>query len=144
MFAPLAAACGFDGTGGDTARERFALFALLPGGKEVDKGWLNFHLLLWKYTIYQLVIVETEDAKFQPHEIWQAAWSRFKRKAAAKLEAVRTDLLRADSRGIDPPDVRSKGRCMEPIARLNMSGELVWDAELVKIIEKAASNPRKK
>ena len=87
-------------------RKRFALFALTPNGKALDAGWINLHLLLWKHIIYALTVVSTEDAKFEQHSIWQAAWTRFERKAHAKQENVRTLLLRAESRGSKPPDVK--------------------------------------
>ena len=140
VFAPLAAECGFTARSDRTASERFVLFGLLPEEK-IDEGWQNFHLLLWKYTIYQLVLVETEKAKFKAHEIWDAAWRRFERKALAKAESVRTETLRADSRGNEIPDVSTKGRCMEPIATLDKGGRLLWDGEIVKRIKKYATKP---
>ena len=102
---------------------------------------MNFHLLLWRYTIYQLVLVETEDVKFQPHAIWSAAWTRFERKALAKRESTRTEILRAESRGWDTPDVSRKGQCMEPIARINKTGDLVWDNDIVSRIKMAGTKP---
>ena len=73
---------------------------------------------IWKYLLYTLTAMETEDAKYQPHEVWQAAWVAFERRALAKQENVRTDILRAESRGEEPPDVTTKGKCLAPLASL--------------------------
>ena len=32
-----------------TDKQRHALFAIKPGGGFEDEGWVNLHLLLWKY-----------------------------------------------------------------------------------------------
>ena len=119
-----------------TDMERFALFALKPDGKPMEEGWLNFHLFLWKYIIYYLTIAETEDEKFQTHAIWQAAKHRFEQKVAAKKETLRTDLLRAESRGIEPPNLERKGRCMQPLAKVNEDGTLVWDQHIITNIDR--------
>ena len=55
-------------------------------------------LLLWKHLVQALTKVETEDAKFSEHEVWQAAWHRLERKALAKQESTKTIIRRADSR----------------------------------------------
>ena len=127
-----------------TEIERFALFALRPDGKPVEEGWLNFHLLLWKYIIYYITIAEKEDEKFQTHAIWQAAKQRFEQKVAAKKETLRTDLLRAESRGLEAPNLERKGRCMQPLARVNEEGALEWDHDIVAKIDKLATPPPKK
>jgi hypothetical protein len=124
--------------------ERFALFALRPDGKPMEEGWLNFHLLLWKYIIYYITIAETEDEKFQVHAIWQAAKHRFEQKVAAKKETLRTDILKAESRGIDAPNLERKGRCMQPLAKVNEEGTLTWDHAIVEKIEKLATPPPKR
>ena len=70
--------------------ERHVLFAIKPNNAFEREGWINFHLLLWKYVVWQLVQVETEDAPFKAHEVWQAAWQRFERKALALSERTKT------------------------------------------------------
>ena len=85
--------------------------------------------------------VDTEDAKFQPHEVWQATWFKLERKILAKKEAVRTDMLRADSRGDPPPDVTNQSRCMAPIAEFTDDGDLRWAEEIVAELKKLATPP---
>ena len=42
-------------------RERFGLFGLTPSGGQIEEGWINIHLLLWKHFIGLLVRIETEN-----------------------------------------------------------------------------------
>ena len=117
-------------------RERFYLFALTPNGARIAQGWLNLHLILWKYLIFQLVQVETEDARFSPSAVWQAAWSRFEKRAKAKSEAAYSAILLADSRGVPPPDMTKRAKAMEPIATFDPLGRLVWNADIKQAIDK--------
>ena len=122
-------------------KQRFALFAIAPSFLPIDEGWINFHLLLWKFVIYQLTIVSTEDAVFTTYGVWQAAWHAFKRKALAKSENVRTEFLRAESRGLPPPDLSKRGRCMEPLASFDDVGTLIWNDSLVEKMEALCERP---
>ena len=124
-------------------RTKFALFALTPDSKKLQEGWINLHLLIWRYLIYCLTMVEVEEATFQKHEVWQAALQAFEKRALARVEHVRTDILRADSRGIEPPDVKSKGTCLEPLASITADGKLAWNEDLKKKIEALAAPPRR-
>ena len=124
-------------------RVKFALFAITPDQKPLQEGWINLHLLVWRYLIYHLVLVETEDAKFQKHEVWQATWHALEKRALARAEHIRTDILRADSRGDEPPDVTSKGSCLAPLASLAGDGSLVWNEELKHKISALATPPRR-
>jgi hypothetical protein len=90
-------------------RERWGLFLLTPTGKPVEQGWVNLHLLLWKYIIYELTQVATEDATFHVHSVWAAAWVRLEKKILAKSEAIKPVVLRAESRGDDPPNMTKYG-----------------------------------
>ena len=56
---------------------------------------------------------------------------------------IRTDILRADSRGDEPPDVTSKGSCLAPLASLTENGTLVWNDELKQKILALATPPRR-
>ena len=125
-----------------TEWRRFALFALPPRGKMAE-GWINMHLLLWKQCVYQLTTVSTEDATFSSHEVWQAAWARFERKALAKQEHIRTILLRAESRGIEPPDVIKKASPLTPLATITPEGKVVFDESIVQQIKTLGTKPPK-
>ena len=125
------------------ARQRFALFALLPSGDGVTPnapdGWINLHLLLWKYIIALLVRIDTEDAKFKPKDIWGPAWARFQSKCYALNEGVKATLRLFESRGYDnPPDLKNRGSPMRPIADIVPEGEhagaLEWDKGIEKEI----------
>ena len=108
------------------------MFAITPSFLPIDEGWINFHLLLWKYTVYHLTQVSLEDEAFTTHGVWQAAWHAFRRKALAKSEFVKTELLRAESRGLSPPDLSPRGKCMEPLASFESDGTLLWNDSLVE------------
>ena len=124
------------------ARERFALFGITPNGALIAEGWINLHLLLWKYVIYQLVIVETEDASFEHHAIWNAAWSQFQYRAKAKQESIKSELIRHDSRGNDVPDMTRRGKCMEPIGSAEANGKIVYDEVIVQSIVALTIKPK--
>ena len=123
-------------------RERWALFALTSSGKPLQEGWIYLHLLIWKYLTYHLTLVDTEDATFAPHEVWQAAWAKFQQKARAKSEAARTELLRAESRGAAKPTFEKKNLCMAPLAKFDDEGTLVWDESIAKALEALAKAPQ--
>ena len=125
-------------------RERFALFAAVPSGPPLQSGWINLHLLLWKHLVHLLTKVETEDAKFSEHEVWQAAWHRLERKALAKQESTKTIILRADSRGDEPPDLERKSAPLAPMASFDEFGSLVWDDEFHRKIQSLATPPHKR
>ena len=114
------------------------------GGYKLAEGWINLHLLLWKFVISSLTRVETEDAKFEIHEVWRATWFRLERKALAKLVGVKTTLLRAESRGNEPPDIALRGLCLAPLAKFTETGELKWDDDIVQRIKKLGETPKKK
>ena len=40
-----------------------------------------------------------------------------------------------DSRGEQPPDLRSRGEPMDPIAKLDEEGRLIWEPNIEKKIE---------
>ena len=116
------------------------------GGPEcppLESGWINLHLLLWKRLLHLLTKVETEDAKFSEHEVWQAAWHRLERKAMAKQESTKAIILRADSRG-DELDLERKGAPLAPIASFNEYGSLVWNDEFYNKVQSLATPPKKK
>jgi hypothetical protein len=117
------------------SRKKFGLFALTGNNKPLEEGWVNFHLLLWKYFIYQVTIVDTEEATYEEHGVWKAALQRFEFKAKAKSEAVKTDMLRADSRGLDPPDPQKRARCLRPLANFDKDGALVWNNPVIEWIK---------
>ena len=109
----------------------------------MDEGWINFHLLLWRYTIFHLVQVEIEEAPFMAHEVWQAAWARFERKALSKLEGIKTTLLLADSRGTEPPNLAPRGVCLHPLLVADESGIAEWNDVLVAQIKSLTTAPKK-
>ena len=78
-----------------------------PDGLDEREGWVNLHLLLWKQVIAAITRVETEDEAFKPEPLWAWAWANFERKALAwalaHQEKFRTRVLRARSRGDQPP-----------------------------------------
>ena len=116
-------------------RVRFDLFATLLD-KKLEEGWVNLHLVLWKYTIAALVRVDTEGEEFDKHAVWRAAWARLHRKMLALQERKQTIALRRKARGEEPLDMGEWGAAMTPIARLDPSGKLATDKETVDKILK--------
>ena len=123
-------------------KERFALFALTPEGPKLEAGWVNLHLLIWKYIIYSLTVLQTEGTPFHTHSVWQAAWTRFTWKAEALGEKNKTTSLRAESRGEEPPDSSSRGSAMSPLAAFTPEGTLIWKANITESIEELMIPPK--
>ena len=94
--------------------------------------------MLWKYVIFSLVRVDTEDEPFKAHKVWKEAWSRFERKALAKVESIRSDFLRAESRGDEKPEIKGRADPLAPIATLDEEGCIVWNKTIVDKIKKLA------
>ena len=128
---------------GEEQVARFALFALLPKGK-VAKGWVNFHLLLWKHLVATIVRVELEGEKFECKNVWAPSWVRFEKKTLALAERVAMEKRRADGRGAKCRDLSSRSAQIEPLAEFSENGELVWNDDLVKKIKALACIKGKK
>ena len=128
---------------GEEQVARFALFALLPKGK-VAKGWVNFHLLLWKHLVAAIVRVELEGEKFECKNVWAPSWVRFEKKTLALAERVAMEKRRADGRGAKCRDLSSRSAQIEPLAEFSENGELVWNDDLVKKIKALACIKGKK
>ena len=78
------------------------------------------------------------------HEVWQATWARLESKILAKKESVRSEILRADSRGDEPPCMKRKSTAFAPLAKFTPEGELEWNDELVNKIKTLATAPKKR
>jgi hypothetical protein len=116
-------------------KERFALFLDAPVTKKNQEGWINLHLLLWKHIIANLVKVEAEDQPFEPHNVWGAAWYRFKSKVGAKKEGVAQALRVAEARGNLPPSMERRTKPIEPLGAFDPEGNFKWDEKLKEKIE---------
>jgi len=126
-------------------KARFGLFALTPGnGHQLPEGWVNFHLLLWKHLIYSITMVEIEDKKFAPHEVWQATWTRLEKKVLAKQVGIRAVIRRADSRGETLPDIVNRGKVIAPLASLSPDGKFEWNELILTEIKRLATPPPKR
>jgi len=124
--------------------ERFALFAIPPGGAPpLERGWINLHLLLWKYVIYELTVVETEDATFSTHDAWREAWRQFTRKTRIKGEIAQAFARLMDSRGKPPPDLSRYSKHIAPLGVFTESGQIRWNKELEEEIIKLGTTPPK-
>ena len=111
--------------------ERFCLFGLLPQGK-MEEGWTALLLLLWKHLIAHLVQIEIEGARFKTTNVWAPAWKRLERKILALGVKVKDVNLRADSRGMNPPDARPRSKPMPPIANFTEEGSLEWNETITE------------
>ena len=117
-----------------TQKERFGLFAILPGNKKTPEGWINFHLLIWKHIVAHLVRIDTENETFDPRQVWRPAWIRMERKCLALQEKTQALIRLYESRANPfPPDVSRKGAPMYPLADIRPDGSLKWGAIVEQI-----------
>ena len=71
---------------------------------------------------------------------------RVERKALAKQEHIRTVMLRAESRGIEPPDVEKKASPLTPLAtitEITPEGKVVFDEPITQQIKALGTKPPK-
>ena len=54
VFAAHARLTKTEGLDTQTKKERYNLFAITPSGLPLEEGWINLHLLLWKFVIFYL------------------------------------------------------------------------------------------
>jgi hypothetical protein len=85
--------------------------------------------------IANLVKVEAEDQPFEPHNVWGAAWYRFKSKVGAKKEGVAQALRVAEARGNLPPSMERRTKPIEPLGAFDPEGNFKWDEKLKEKIE---------
>ena len=102
---------------------------------------MHFLILLWKFIIIDLTAVALEGATLRTHSVWRSAWFRLRSKVMAKSETLKARVRRARSRGKEPPDVSGTSKIIDPIAKFSETGEIVWNEDLVKEIEKLGENP---
>ena len=115
---------------------RSALFLIPPRGLEIEEGWVNLHLLLWKHIVAHLVRIDTENEKFDRRSIWKPAWSRFKDKCRTLQVRVQDHRRLAESRGYSKlPDLSKRGSPMAPIASFDEQGRIEWNEEICEKIE---------
>ena len=62
-------------------------------------------------------------------------------KRIPKQENVRTLILRADSRGDEPPDLENKAAPLAPIATFDEGGIVLWDEKVKHEINRLATTP---
>ena len=76
------------------------------------------------------VSLEYDDAS-----VWAPAWLRFESKANALAFRARQVVVRAEDRGVDTPDVSSRGKALYPFGALSKDGELSWNEDKVRAIK---------
>ena len=95
------------------------------------------------YSLYQFVLVELEEEVFAPHEVWRATLDRFEKRAHAKQVSIQADILLADSRGEDPPDVSLKKNPLKPLGEFHPgTGAIEWDATIIDSLTALATRPK--
>ena len=93
------------------------------------------NLLLWKQLCAALVRMETEGEAYDEASVWAPAWLRFESKANALAFRARQVVVRAEDRGVDTPDVSSRGKALYPFGALSKDGELSWNEDKVRTIK---------
>ena len=129
----------FPPTATSLEKYRHALFAERPDGTIEDEGWINIHLLMWKRVISLLVQVDTENATFDPREVWRSTKWRFESKAKALNEKIQMAQRRADTRGTNPPNLDRRSEPLEPVAGFGSEG-LFWNEEIQKQLAALSAN----
>ena len=80
-----------------------------------------------QYIIYSLTTLELDGTPLQVHSIWLASWRRFETKALAKQASLNITMLRAESRGDNPPNLARWNVPITPLAEFSEQGQLIWN-----------------
>ena len=94
---------------------------LVTPARVLPAGLSALHVILWKFVLIAFTRVDTDDAKFEPVNVWLQAVRRFRRNLQALGEAERRRHLGAQGLGSDPPSTGALDKALAPLAH--------WDPE---------------
>ena len=103
---------------------------IAPDGTPLPQGLTAFHLILWKFVIFNFTLVQTDNIKFMPEAVWDQSLRRFEVRVNALAAKVTLQAVRSRGQGNSPMEPRSENKKLEPLASLDAWGRLTLSPSL--------------
>ena len=75
----------------------------------------DFHIIIWKFLVIDMVKVDTEGAKFEVSKVWQSASQRLRSRVDSAIVAVERKVDSAMRLERNPPPLEADNRAWEPL-----------------------------
>ena len=103
-----------------SATPDFITLGMINTRQILPPGLAALHTMLWKFFLIAFVKVDTENAKFEPENIWKAAVGRLQRKIEARIAHLRDRTQTAVCLGNNPQPLTSERTTPPPWLSLNL------------------------
>ena len=107
---------------------------MLESGRILPGALFSLYVMVWKFTVIQMVRVDTERAKFKPGQIWSAALRRLDNKINAYAHAAKRKQVRAIGLGRNAPPRHAFNPALAPLAELDPEFDLARNTEYSKAL----------
>ena len=104
----------------------FVLLGTTVNGRLLPPGLLAFWIILWKFVILRFTQVELENTPFDADAVWEQALRRFAVRVHAAVWKYKLRVLAARAQESPPPSPASTNRMIEPVAEIDVNGNLKW------------------
>ena len=110
-------------------------------GRMLPPALSSLHLILWKFTIYNLTTNQTEGARFSPTNIWTNTIRRFETRVNALAFKVKRHAIMQSGRSemIIKPNAENKR--LRPLASLDPWGKITYHPIMQEAIKLAHPVP---
>ena len=95
---------------------------MVDGSHPLPPALSAFRIIIWKFALIAMVRVDTDNAKYDADQVWEAAWKRFITRLRAYVEHVRRRTLRNLGLGRDT-SYSSCNRVLTPLAYFDPMGQ---------------------
>ena len=109
--------------------------AIQPDNTLLPRGLIALHMILWKFTIYNLVQVDTDNIRFSTHKVWSDTIRRFETRASALAFKVKRRTTKRHGQGIEITEPDAENRMLAPLATVTPWGKLEYSPAMQKVIE---------
>ena len=103
---------------------------IAPDRTPLPQGLTAFHLILWKFVIFNFTFVQTDNIKFRPDAVWDQSLRRFEVRVNALAAKVTLQAVRTWGQGNSLREPRSENKLLAPLASLDAWGRLTLSPSL--------------
>ena len=99
---------------------------MVDGSHPLPPALSAFRIIIWKFALIAMVRVDTDNAKYDADQVWEAAGKRFITRLQAYIEHVRRRRMRNSGLGRDI-SYSSFNRVLAPLAYFDPEGQCTLD-----------------